>query len=328
MLISLMGPVDAEKSRGELMKCTKLIHVVASGMPFDPEDLQKSMQLLKTWGFEFSPNKQPTKHLTKDLLTGNHPICASSRETRWTSLRNALSSGEESIIWAVRGGYGSLHLVPFLQKLKKPRTKKLFIGFSDNTTIHQHLNQKWHWPTWHGPHLDRLYKLTPSMLVKTRQLLEGRLPEQIFKNIKPLNSSAEKMKVLRSKIVGGNLVTLQSSLATTNQLNLKNRVLFIEDIGERGYRIDRVLEHFSQAQIFRGVQAVILGPFVGGTEPDGRDLSKKVLKEFSQRQSFPVFSMVPSGHIANSQFLPFEAEATLKKISTNFELTVSTGLKI
>ncbi len=306
------------------MKCTKLIHVVASGMPFDPEDLQKSMQLLKTWGFEFST----TEHQTKDLLTGDHPICASSRETRWKSLRNALSSREESIIWAVRGGYGSLHLVPFLQKLKKPRAKKLFIGFSDNTTLHQHLNQKWHWPSWHGPHLDRLHKLAPAMLTKTRQLLGGRLPEQIFKNIKPLNSSAEKVRGLNSKIIGGNLITLQSSLATANQLNLKNRILFIEDIGERGYRIDRVLEHFTQAQVFRGVQAVILGPFVGGTEPDGRDLSKKILKEFSQRQSFPVFSMVPSGHIANSQFLPFETEAHLKRISTSFELTVSTGLNV
>lgn len=309
------------------MKCSKLIHVVASGMPFDPEDLQKSMQLLKTWGFEFSSNKYPSKHLTKDLLSGNHPVCASSRENRWKSLQNALSSHEESIIWAVRGGYGSLHLIPFLQKFKKPRAKKLFIGFSDNTTLHQYLNQKWHWPSWHGPHLDKLYKLTPSLLAKTRQLLEGRLQNQVFKNIKPLNSSAEKVKTLRSRIVGGNLITLQSSLATTNELNLKNRILFIEDIGERGYRIDRVLEHFTQAQIFRGVQAVILGPFVGGTEPDGRDLSKKVLQEFSQRQSFPVFSVVPSGHIANSQILPLETEATLKSNGTRFEMTVSTGLK-
>ncbi len=319
-----MGPVDAKKGRGEFMKCTKLIHVVASGMPFDPEDLQKSMQLLKTWGFEFSPNKQPTK----DLLSGNHPICASPRETRWASLRDALTSREESIIWAVRGGYGSLHLIPFLQKLKKPRAKKLFIGFSDNTTLHQHLNQKWHWPSWHGPHLDRLYKLTPSLLVKTRQLLEGRLQEQVFKNIKPFNIAAEKVITLRSKIVGGNLITLQSSLATTNQLTLKNRILFIEDIGERGYRIDRVLEHFTQAQIFRGVQAVILGPFVGGAEPDGRDLSQKVLKEFSQRQNFPVFSVVPSGHIAKSQILPFETDVAIKKIKSSFELTVSTGLNV
>jgi muramoyltetrapeptide carboxypeptidase len=309
------------------MNCPKLIHVVASGMPFDPEDLQKSMQLLKTWGFEFSPNKYPSKHLAKGLLNSKHPICASDRKTRWESLKSALTFSEDSIVWAVRGGYGSLHLVPFLQKLKKPQRKKLFIGFSDNTTLHQHLNQKWHWPTWHGPHLDRLHKLSPSLLAKTRRLLEGRVAEQVFKNIKPLNGAAEKVKALNSKIVGGNLITLQSSLATGNQLNLKNRILFIEDIGERGYRIDRVLEHFSQAQIFRGVQAVILGPFVGGAEPDGRDLSKKVFSEFSQRQSFPVFSVVPSGHIANSQILPFETAASLKRLNKSFQLTVSTGLQ-
>jgi muramoyltetrapeptide carboxypeptidase len=300
------------------MKCTKLIHVVAPGMPFDPKDLQKSMDLLKTWGYEFA--------VPKDLLKRNHPICASDRQTRWTSLRRALLHPEESIIWSVRGGYGSLHLVPFLQKLKMPKTQKLFIGFSDNTTLHQYLNQQWHWPTWHGPHLDRLHQLKPALLSKTRKLLEGRPQEQKFLHLVPLNTAAQNVKSLKSKIVGGNLITLQSSLATPNQLKLKNRILFIEDIGERGYRIDRVLEHFSQAQIFRGLQALILGPFVGGLEPSGLDFTKKVLKEFSTRQKFPVFSMVPSGHIANSQILPFETLAVLNNSKNKFELTVSTGI--
>ncbi len=299
------------------MRRAKLIHVVAPGMPFDASELQKSMDLVRRWGYEFS--------LPKDLLKPGHPICASSRENRWSTLRNALLHPEDSVIWAVRGGYGSLHLIPFLQKLKKPKVKKLFIGFSDNTTLHQFLNQKWHWPTWHGPHLDRLYKLKPSMLTKVHQFLDGKITQQLFKRIKPLNQSAEKVKTLNSKVVGGNLITLQSSIATTSQLNLKNRILFIEDIGERGYRIDRVLEHFSQAQVFKGVHAVILGPFVGGAEPDGRDFSKKTLKEFAQRQNFPVFSMVPSGHILNSQILPLETPALLQRKQNEYVLTVAMG---
>lgn len=300
------------------MQSAKLIHVVAPGMPFDPQDLQKSMDLLKTWGYEFSH--------TKNLLNQKHPICASDRDNRWEFLQKALMHPEPSIIWSVRGGYGSLHLVPYLQKIKKPKVKKLFIGFSDNTTLHQYFNQQWHWPTWHGPHLDRFHKLSPTLISKTRKLLAGEVSEQVFKKIKPLNTAAQKVKFLESKIIGGNLITLQSSLATANAPRLKNRILFIEDIGERGYRVDRVLEHFSQAKVFNGVQAVILGPFVGGAEPDGRDLTQKVLREFSERQTFPVFSEIQSGHIPQSQILPFETQVQLKKHGPSYELKVNTGV--
>ncbi|MBY0385231.1 LD-carboxypeptidase [bacterium] len=299
------------------MTSTKLIHIVAPGMPYDPGELKKSVGIIKGWGLNFV---QPPGLLKKD-----HPICSSRRDSRWQHLQEALLSEESSIIWAVRGGYGSLHLIPFLQKIKKPKKPKLFIGFSDNTTLHQFFNQQWHWPTWHGPHLDRLYKLSSANLSQIKKLLTGKKPLQIFSHLKPLNQKAKSTKVLRAKIIGGNLITLQSSLATQNQLNCQKRILFIEDIGERGYRIDRVLEHFQQAGIFKGITAMIVGPFVGGLEPNGKDLSKKVLQEFAERQKFPIFSGVTSGHILNSQILPLETAAILQKKSSSFQLSVSTG---
>lgn len=299
------------------MARSNLIHIVAPGMPYDPGELKKSLSIVKGWGFDVI---QPAGLLKKD-----HPICSSSRDSRWQHLQEALMSEESSIIWSVRGGYGSLHLIPFLQKIKKPKTPKLFIGFSDNTTLHQFFNQQWNWSTWHGPHLDRLYKLNSANLSNLKKLLTGKKQQQIFSDLKPLNQKAKGVKVLRAKILGGNLITLQSSLATQNQLNCQKRILFIEDIGERGYRIDRVLEHFQQAGIFKGITAMIVGPFVSGLEPNGKDLTRNVLQEFAERQKFPIFSGIKSGHILYSQILPLETAAILQKKSSSFQLSVSTG---
>lgn len=297
------------------MTRTNMIHIVAPGMPYDPGELKKSLHIIKGWGFDWI---QPA-----GLLKRDHPICSSQRDSRWTHLSEALTSEESSIIWSVRGGYGSLHLIPFLQKIKKPKTPKLFIGFSDNTTLHQFFNQKWNWPTWHGPHLDRLYQQNAVHLQRIKKLLTGKQQQQVFSGLKPMNQKAKNTKLLRAKIIGGNLITLQSSLATANQLNCQKRILFIEDIGERGYRIDRVLEHFDQAGIFKGIKAMIMGPFVGGFEPNGKDYTQKVLQEFAMRQKFPIFTGLKSGHIRNSQILPFETEAILQKKSSLFELHVS-----
>jgi muramoyltetrapeptide carboxypeptidase len=289
-------------------------------MPFDRAELKKSLAIVHSWGLNC--------HEPKDLLKSNHPICSSDRDTRWKHLSQALTSNDADIIWAVRGGYGSLHLIPFLQKSKKPKKKKLFIGFSDNTTLHQFLNQEWGWSSWHGPHLDRLYKLSPARQKQLCDLLHGRCPHLSFQNLKPLNRIAQNTSALRGQMIGGNLITLQSSLGTDVQLKTQGRILFVEDIGERGYRIDRVLEHFIQAGVFKGIKALIVGPFVGGADPNGKDLSKKVFKEFAERQKFPIFSGVKSGHIANSLILPLGTLASVKKESSssaNFSLTVQTG---
>lgn len=303
-----------------LPKVSPTVFVVSPGMPFDPIELKKSLAIVKSWGLRVY---QP-----KDLLKKNHPICSSDRDTRAQHLSQALTSNDVDIIWAVRGGYGSLHLIPFLQKLKKPKKKKLFIGFSDNTTLHQFLNQEWGWPTWHGPHLDRLYKLNSARQKQWQDLLQGRLPYFKFKGLTPLNLKAQKTSLLRCEIVGGNLITLQSSLGTAMQLKTKGRILFVEDIGERGYRIDRVLEHFSQAGVFDGIKALVVGPFVGGAEPNGKDLSQKVFKEFAARQKFPIFSGVKSGHVPNSLILPLKTSSVLQKessASAKWSLTVETG---
>ena len=117
-------------------------------------------------------------------------------------------------------------------------------------------------------------------------------------------------KDLKSQIVGGNLITLQASFGTQFQIQTANKVIFFEDIGERAYRVDRVLQQMDQLGLFRGVKGVVFGQFTGGEEPGGkRSLVPKLLKEFAQRVSFPVVSGFPSGHGHNQHPLPLGTKA-------------------
>jgi muramoyltetrapeptide carboxypeptidase len=302
-------------SLNELRK--KKIYIIAPGMPYDVAQLKKSLKIINQWGFEVVA--------PKDLLKKNHPVCASDRKTRWGHLSQALRADDCAVIWAVRGGYGSLHLIPELEKIKKPKHQKLLIGFSDITTLHLFLNQKWGWKSWHGPHLDRLHALSEKKQKQLYELLTATQSSLTFASLKAMNTAAKKSLQIKGSIFGGNLVTLQSSLGTSSAVRGQGKILFIEDIGERGYRVDRVLEHFVQAGVFKNIRALILGPFVGGQEPSGRDLTQKVLQEFSTRQNFPIFSGLKSGHIPDSLILPFSTPAVLNKQGSTYQLQVSVG---
>lgn len=291
------------------------IQMIAPGMPFEWANVRASEKLLANWGYRL---EYPAK------LLGRHPVSANSRELRESFLKAALNS-DSKIIWAARGGYGSLHLLRSLQKMKKPRVPKLLIGFSDITTLHQFFNQEWGWATLHGPHVDRLSHLNPARLKELRQIISGEKTEIVFKNMKPLNSRADRPQVLRAPIVGGNLITLQSTFGTRWQMDTAGKIIFLEDLGERGYKLDRVLEHMDLLGMFDKARGLIFGPFMAGLEPDGSSKLMPVMKDFANRLKLPVFQGVASGHIPNSSSLPLQTTGVLAMREGRGSLVVSTG---
>lgn len=291
-----------------------LIDVIAPGMAFDQQQFKAAEKIIQQWGFHLN--------VPKNIL-GKAVICSNSREQREHFLKQALES-DSKVIWAARGGFGSLHLVEALKKIK-PKRNKLLIGFSDIVTLHQVVNQQWGWPSLHGPHIDRLAALNSTRLKELLQILIGHKTQLTYK-LKPMNSFATKKQKISAPIVGGNMVTIQSTVGTSFQLPTRGKILFFEEIGERGYKIDRMLEHFSQLGFFKSAKAVIFGPMTGGYEPDGSQSTQKVLVEFAQRQKIPVFQGLSSGHIPNSLSLPFNTSSLLQVEAQKVTLKVETGV--
>jgi len=302
----------------EPLKIGDIVEVIAPASKPRSGTLDGVARFLDSWGLQARLHKDTVE---KDFLFAN------SKEKRSNFLKQAVLAKDSKMIWCLRGGYGSLQLLDDLGKLR-PQQNKCFLGFSDITSLHSFLVQEWGWATIHGPNVDRfaLGKGSAAEAKRIKNLIFGKTEECSFK-LQPLNSAALGKKVLSSKIVGGNLITLQSGFGTKYQLETRKKILFLEDIGERAYKLDRVFEHMRQLNMYKGLQAIVFGQFTEGSEPSGKNLVPGYLKRFAEQQKFPVLSGLPSGHGNNQHPLPFGTKAKLE-LGRQPRLTVSTGAKL
>lgn len=265
-----------------------VVDVVAPGFRCTQAQLEGGIEFLKRQGLV--PRVPPD-------LFGEDVLCANTDAHRFAQLRKALYARDSRAIWCVRGGYGAIRFIERLQALKPPRKPKLLIGYSDATTLHQLLNLFWGWPSLHGPLLDRLggTDIREDERQELAAVLFAGQPQTTFANLVPLNAAARRRQRIVSRLTGGNLTVLQSTLGTALQRR-PAAILFLEDIGERGYRIDRIVEQLCQAGVLRNLKAIVLGTFLGGAESDGRNLGPAVLERFAQSLPIPVLSGIDAGH--------------------------------
>ena len=290
--------------RWKVLKKGDVIDVVAPATHSPMENLNLGRDWLISLGY--------IPRVPADLISPD-VFFAATLEQQFEHLKESIYSDSKAI-WCLRGGYGSMRLVPYLKKLKAPKTPKLFVGFSDITALHIFFNQYWNWPTLHGKTLSQLAPDLKTPDVKElKKIITGELKERTFKKLRPLNEAARVSKVIKGKMIGGNLRILQSSLGTDWELKAKGKFLFLEDVSERGYSIDRMLEQLHQAKIIdRGLKGIILGDFSGGDEQDGSNLIQTALERFAQRVDYPVLAGLPSGHETTlNHAIPFNTPCVL-----------------
>lgn len=287
------------------LKKGDIVDVVAPASACAPHELEQAVQWLADQGY------QP--RVPKDLLEPQMYLANSDRK-RFLQLKQALSNKSSKAVWCVRGGYGCLRLVPELLKLKK-QSPKIFIGLSDITILHQFLNQKWNWKTVHGPILARnpeMKNQRPQDYTELFDLLAGKKDFIEFENLKPLNPAAQKSKKnIKSKMSGGNLFTFCSMLGTKLQPQVKDHFLFFEDTGERGYKIDRMLQQMEQAGLFKKCKGIFWGDVIKADEIDGKNYVWPTIESFFKKHPFPVFQGVECGHAEKQRPIFFNTEAEL-----------------
>jgi muramoyltetrapeptide carboxypeptidase len=292
------------------------IAVVAPG--FAPAvEVQKKFQSFAASQTEFQ------FHFPKGLIQKN-PLFSNEEVKRAQHLITALTDDSVDIVWCLRGGYGSLPLLQYLKSIPKPKKRKLIVGLSDISSLHLFVNEFWGWPSVHGSNLDRWISdaLPKNILKELVSILKNESDRSIYKNLKPLNELAKKLKSVKATMTGGNLITITSHLGTPFQTSYKDRFLFIEEIGERGYKIDRCLTQLSLSGVLKGCRGVILGQFTGCNEPDGRKLWPWVVKEWAKNLGIPVYSGVPSGHEKAQWPLSFGMPAEVKIINDRCHLII------
>lgn len=280
-----------------------VIDIVAPASPCPRENLEA--------GVNWITENRFTARVPPGIIDGD-VFFAAPLKLQLELMKEAVYS-DSKMLWSLRGGYGSMRLIPFMEKWKRPRNPKLFMGFSDVTALHLFFGQRWGWPTIHGRNVSALsLKLKSKDRNEILPLLQGKKEELTFRNLRPLNDFARKSGVIRGPVTGGNLKLLQTSIGTSWELEARGKILFAEDVGERGYAIDRMLEQLTQARLLgKGIRAMVFGDFIEGEEKNGNDLTGVALERFAVRAPFPVYRNLKCGHGEVNFSLPFHTEAEI-----------------
>jgi len=292
------------------LKIGDIVEIIAPASRCSDKSLTELKELLLSWKLNC--------RISNDIF-GTDLLCANTDEMRFNSLKNALLDSESKAVICARGGYGSARLITELSKIMPPASQKLFIGMSDITALHLFLQQKWKWPVIHGALAPD--RFSQESIAAIKSILFGEVDQVEFIGL-PLNKPAEKNSIIEAVISGGNLSILQTSIGTSWQIDGKNKILLIEEVSERGYRIDRMLEHLHQACIFKDVSAILFGDFIGGAEPNGSSLIKPVLERFAQACEIPVVKVEGIGHDNVNFPIPLGTKAKLR-LGSKIDLTCS-----
>ena len=276
------------------MPKTGPIAVVAPSHPFDPARLKQGMAFAASegWNVRALPNIQaPHLHL------------AGTDEHRASLLTEALTAPEYSAVWMARGGSGLTRILGQLPYTDLP--DRLVIGFSDVTALLVALHAQRGGHLVHGPVLHSLHELTPAALGHLHSLLEGG-------ETAPLEGSTLREGHASGPLVGGNLTVLAAMCGTPWQLDARGGILFLEDVGEPAYRIDRSIQQLRSAGVLEGVVGIALGAFSGCTTPPDRSWTlTEVLLDALEPCGVPIVADLPFGHIEDNHALPYGAHATL-----------------
>lgn len=288
----------------QTLKKNSIIDIIApAGGVTNLSIIEKLKNLLESW--------QLTPRISPDLF-GPDQLCANSDKKRFQQLKDAFLNSSSQAIWCLRGGYGCTRLIPFLLKLTVPEKCKLFIGFSDITALHLFLQQKWHWQTLHGPTLTQVIHrvINQKNVDELREIIFGRL-QQLDYLLNPYHKPTNSLGFIQAPITGGSLSLVQTSLGTDWQIETKDKILFLEDVNEFAYRIDRMLQHLQQAGILSYVKAILLGDFTFPAKIEEEKKIQAVLERFAKEQSLPVLRCSEVGHGKKNRSLPFGTPAHL-----------------
>jgi muramoyltetrapeptide carboxypeptidase len=243
-----------------------------------------------------------------DSVFAEGAIVAGPADVRAAALERATAMADVDAVIAVRGGYGSAEILPRLAAAALRRHRTAVVGYSDITSLHAFLNGHVQLASVHGAMIEGRLAKGPAAYDPASFLASlGTAP---MGEVSPDGLTVLRPGEARGPLFGGTLMQLAASLGTPYEFVVPGgSVLFLEDVGERPYRVRRLLTQLSQAGRFTGASAVVCGEFPRCDEPAGTPAIVDVLREFFAGFPGPVLFGFPSGHTTRPLVsLPFGVE--------------------
>ena len=292
------------------------IGVVAPAGPVDRARMERALARVQERGFRIK---------TYGDIYRSRGYLAGDDETRAAELMAAFADPETAGVWCARGGYGVVRILDRLDFTVIGRNPKVFVGFSDITLLHIAIQQQTGLLTFHAPNLQDGFGKPDEMPAANETALwravlaSDERQEQAstahrgytydFSDVDNIDLQPICVGVATGRLIGGNLAVMCGVMGTPFEVETAGRILFLEDISERAYRIDRYLSQLKLAGKLATVAGVLLGTFSyeEGERADEQSDIRALFKEYLEHLGVPVLAGFPAGHDRYNLALPMGA---------------------
>ena len=274
------------------------VAIVATARKNIEDNLQPAISWLKNWGLEVVIGK--TIGLDKNQLAGTD-------EERTTDFQTMMNNPNIKAIWCVRGGYGTVRMIDMLNWTKFKQNPKWVIGFSDVTVLHSHLNTMGY---------ASIHGIMPVSSKATEEAKET-LRKSLFGEHLEYTVPCENMNRLgkaKGELVGGNLSILYSLLGSESAIDCSDKILFIEDLDEYLYHIDRMMMNLKRNGCLESLKGIIVGGMTKMHDNDipwGKD-ALEIIDDVTKKYNIPIIYNFPAGHMADNHALIFGKQVSME----------------
>ncbi|WP_439695068.1 LD-carboxypeptidase [Mucilaginibacter sp. AW1-7] len=264
-----------------------------------PNPMTDAVTLLQSWGLEV---------ILGETVTASYHQFAGDDELRAKDLQRFIDDNSIKAIIAARGGYGTVRMIDKVDFSRFAQHPKWIIGFSDITVLHTHLFANYHAQTIHGQMPVNIPDASARSLDTLRKSLFGEPLTYEF-----TSHTANRTGDSSGLLVGGNLSLLVAVSGSVSDIDYTGKVLFIEDVGEYLYSIDRMLRCLDRAGKLKSLAGLVVGGFTDVKDneiPFGQTVPE-IIMDIVQRYNYPVCFDFPAGHIPDNCSLIFGRNVTL-----------------
>ena len=266
------------------------IAIVATARKNITDNLKPALALAKSWGLEVVLGA--TIGLDDNQLAGTD-------EQRAADFQSMMDNPNIKAIWCVRGGYGTARMVELVDFSRFKTNPKWIVGFSDVTVLHSHLNTLG---------IASIHGIMPVNVEKASAEVEETLRKALFGETLSYSVACEnenKLGVAEGELVGGNLSILYSMMGSESQVNCRGKILFIEDLDEYLYHIDRMMYNLKRNGYFENVKGIIVGSMADMHDneiPFGQN-EVQIITEIAKENRIPIAFQFPAGHQKDNRTL-------------------------
>ena len=284
-----------------LQKGDTVLILATAGIISDSTIIDNGIELLKSWGLHVK--------LGKNLYESNGHFAGTDKQ-RLEEFQNAIDDDNIKAVWCARGGYGTVRIIDDIDFTSFKKKPKWIIGFSDVTVLHNEI---------HNLGIETIHAMMPSTLKldnEKQKKAQKSLKKALFgKKLKHRVSESDYNREgeAQGQLVGGNLSILYSLLGSRSSIKTDGKILFIEDVGEYEYHIDRMLLNLKRNGYFENCKGLIVGGITDVRENDvafGKRVEEIIL-DAVKAYNFPVSFDFPAGHVRDNRTLILGREISL-----------------